>query len=212
MSKITRPALKALSTLSGRFGFPIEAYLRFYDDAKTEQREAQLDEMILNGQNLTREALEQIFETKGEIQELREQLILGIQAIAEIILQNRELLSNLQTLENKIPNLISHHSGILEENGFITQKILTDEISKLYSADPNLFLATIGSAGFPLETISQGNAPKVIVFHFLTRCSALELNQQVKIFSSLSEANPGNKSLQVVTSLLRERLLSQIQV
>lgn len=201
---------RAVSTLAGPFGAPLEGVLSLYEDELADQREAQLDAMITEGQNLTRESLDVIFETKGEIKELREQFIIAMKVCLNILQQNQELLLKFQDLENKFPTLIEQHQEELEESGFMTQDVLTYELSKLYAASPDLFLATIGAASFPLETIPQGKPPKVIVFQFLNRCFSLELNQQVRIFNELHKESPDSKPLQVVASLLQERASSQI--
>lgn len=201
---------RAVSALAGPFGVPLEAVLSLYEDELADQREAKLDVMIAEGQNLTRESLDAIFEARSEIKELREQFISAMKVCLTILLQNRELLSNPQKLENNLRPLIEQHQEELEKSGFVTEEALTDELSELYAAAPDLFLTTIGAAGFPLATIPQGKAPKVIVFQFLNRCFSLELNQQINIFNALRKENQNSKPLRVVTSLLRERVSNQI--
>ncbi len=205
-----KASAKVVSTLAGPFGAPLEGILSLYEDELTDQREAQLDAMLAEGQNLTRESLDAIFETKGEIKELREQFIVAMKVCLTILQQNNELLTNSQKLENNFPPLIEQHQKELEDSGFVTEEVLTNELSKLYATSPDLFLTTIGAAGFPLETIPHGKPPKVIVFQFLNRCFSLELNQQVKIFNALRKENRNSKHLRAVTSLLRERLSNQI--
>ena len=129
---------------------------------------------------------------KTEIKELREQFILGIQVCLTILMQNQELLRSSEKLEYQLPILIDKQKKKLEEGGFLTKDVVVNELSKLYGSDSPLFIATVGSAGFPLETISQTQAPKVIIFNFINRCSSLRLNDQLKIFKALYEENPNN--------------------
>ena len=92
-----------------------------------------------------------------------------------------------------------------EKNGFITNEIIHHELSILYANQPDLFLTSIGAAGFPLNQIPQGNAPKVIVFKFLSRCQGLDNDKKLKIFKALYKENRGSKTLSVVVRLLEEK-------
>lgn len=160
MPNYLRAVAKTVATVAGPFGAPAEFILSVYEDELQEKRETQLNTMIAEGQNLTRETLEQIFEIRGEIKELREQFILGMTVCINILLRNRQLMSTPQILEAQLPVLVGQHQKMLEETGFITQETLTKELSTLYSASPDLFLTTVGMAGFPLETIPHGKPPK----------------------------------------------------
>lgn len=199
---------KTLSTVAGPFGAPCEFLLSIYEDEQTQKREAQIYSMLLEGQNLTRETLEEIFQTRGEIKELRKQFIIGMQGCLCILAQNRELLSSPEKIEQKLPFLIDKEQ--LEKSGFITKGVLTKELSQLYANSPNLFLTTIGMAGFPNELIPQGDEPKVIIFKFVNRCVNLAINQQINIFNALSEENPNSDILGVQVKILQEKALNDL--
>lgn len=204
-----RALAKGVGTAAGPLGAPAEFILSLYDDELAEKRDAKLEAILYKNQDISREALEQIFEIRDEIKEVRRQFINGLIACMTILIQNRQLLSSPQKLEIGLPALIGQHQEVFQENGFVTEQVLNQELSRIYAADPKLFMTTVGVAGFPLETIPQGDAPKVIVFHFVTRCSTLGLNQQVNIFQALSKENPINEPLRVITALLRERASNQ---
>ncbi|TRU48060.1 MAG: hypothetical protein EWV91_09900 [Microcystis aeruginosa Ma_QC_Ca_00000000_S207] len=205
-----RAIAKSLASVVGPFGVPVEFVLSLYDDQIENSREDKLDAMIAEGQSLTRESLDAIFETKTEIKELREQFILGIQFCFSILMQNQELLQNSENFEDKFSLLLDRQKEKLEEAGFLTKDVLVKELSELYGADSELFKATVGSAGFPLATIPQNQAPKVIVFQFINRCYTLKLNDQFKIFKALHKENPNSKVLQLVSALLQEKSSNQI--
>ena len=208
MPNYLRAIARALSTVAGPLGMPAELVLSLYDDELAEKREEEIDALLATGQELDREVLTQLFEVKGELTELHQQLIKGLTVCIGILLQNHGLLQNPKALESNLPALMGQHQTALEENGFITKEVLLKELSALYLASPNLFLATVGSAGFPLDTLPQGEPLRVIAFHFLTGCSGLGLNQQLKIFTVLSTEKPSSEPLRTVTALLRERLAS----
>ncbi|NET42519.1 hypothetical protein [Okeania sp. SIO2B3] len=138
---------KALSKLAGPLGSPIEFFLSLYQDQETQKRKAELDEMILKGQNLSREVLEEIFIAKSDIKELREQFIVGMQFCISLLSKNKELLSS-GDLEENLLFLIDSHKEKLEASGFITDEVLADELYKCYQENSRLFLAHI-SADFP---------------------------------------------------------------
>ena len=83
---------KGVSTFTGPMGAPLEALLYFFEDKQTQEREAQLDAMILEGQSLNRETLEEIFQAREEIKELRAQFILAMEICFSILAENRKLL------------------------------------------------------------------------------------------------------------------------
>ncbi|NES70999.1 MAG: hypothetical protein F6K24_40215, partial [Okeania sp. SIO2D1] len=122
--------------------------ISLYEDEQTEKREAKLDEMILEGQNLSREVLAEIFEARSEIKELREQFILGMEICFSILARNTALLSS-PDLEENLPFLIEPYRQKLETSGLITDEVLADELYKYYEKDARLFLAHI-SANFPV--------------------------------------------------------------
>ena len=205
MHKYVKAFVKALSSLAGPFGAPIEIYLSLYEDARAQERDDQIYAMISENRNFSTRELEEIFDVRPDLEELREQFLIGIKTCIEITQKNRELLSNLQNLERKVSTIIEREQARLEENGFITNEIITQELSSLYANQPDLFLASIGAADFPLETIPQGKAPKVIVFNFLSRCKGLDNDKKWKIFKALYNENRGSNTLSIVVRLLEEQ-------
>jgi hypothetical protein len=205
MHKYVKAFAMALSNLAGPFGAAIEFYFSLYEDARAQERDDKIYAMISENRNLSNRALEEIFEVKTAREALREQSLIGMKTCIEITQENRELLSNLQNLERKVSTIIEREQARLEENGFITNEIITQELSSLYADQPDLFLTSIGAAGFPLNQIPQGNAPKVIVFKFLSRCQGLDNDKKLKIFKALYKENRGSKTLSVVVRLLEEK-------
>ena len=204
-----KASAKTLSTVAGPFGAPFEFLLSLYEDEQSQKREAQLDAMILEGQNLNRETLEEIFQARGEIKQLREQFILGMQACLCILAQNRELLSSPEKIEQKLPFLLEPQKKKLEGSGFVTEEVLADELYKYYETDSRLFLTHIHT-DFPVGELRPNEALPVIISDFLTRCSGQAINQQLKIFNTLSKKNPGSQILRVKTLMLQEQVLNQI--
>ena len=82
---------KALTTVAGPLGIPAEFVLSLYEDELAEQREAELDAMLAAGQELNRETLEQLFEVKGELTELRQQLLKGMTVCLALLMENQAL-------------------------------------------------------------------------------------------------------------------------
>jgi len=105
------------------------------------------------------------------------------------IQENREFFSNPQNSDGLIPD--------------VADEIIIQELSTLYADDLDLFRSTI--AGFPLETIPQGKAPKIIVFNFLSRCKGLDNDKKLKIFKALYNENRGSNTLSIVVRLLEEQ-------
>ncbi|NEO54355.1 MAG: hypothetical protein F6K54_15440 [Okeania sp. SIO3B5] len=85
---------KAARAFAGSFAAPLDGVLSLYKDEQMEKREAKLDEMINEGQNLSRETLAEIFEARSEIKELREQFILGMEICFSILAKNTALISS----------------------------------------------------------------------------------------------------------------------
>ena len=209
MVNYLKASAKAVRVFAGPLAAPFEGVLSLYEDEQTEKRQAELDAMINEVQNVSRETLGEIFEARTDIKELREQFILGMEICFSILAQNRKLLSS-RDLEENLVVLIESDREKLEARGFITKEVLTKEISKIYADSPKLFQTTIGMAGFPLELIPQGDELKVIVFKFINRCVNLQINQQIKIFKSLSEENPDSDILRIQTQILKEKALNRI--
>ena len=203
-----KASAKAVRVFAGPLAAPFEAVLSLYEDEQTEKREAKLDEMILEGQNLNREVLAEIFEARSEIKELREQFILGIEICFSLLAKDRKLFSS-PDLEENLPFLIEQYKERFEASGLITDEVLADELYKCYEKDTRLLLAHI-SADFPLEELPSYEALAVIISDFLTKCSGQGLNQQAKIFNALSRKNPGSKPLKVKSLMLQEQVISQI--
>ena len=199
---------KATRTFAGPFAAPFDGVLSLYEDEQMEKREAKLDEMINEGQNLSREVLEEIFIARSEIKELREQFILGMEICFSILAKNTALLSS-PDLEENLPFLMEAYREKLEASGFITDEILADELYKYYEKDARLFLAHI-SADFPVGELRPNEAVPVIISDFLTRCSGQGLNQQAKIFNALSKKNPGSEPLKVKSLMLQEQMINKI--
>lgn len=200
---------KATRTFAGPFAAPFDGVLSLYEDEQMEKREAKLDEMINQGQNLSREVLEEIFIARSEIKELREQFILGMEICFYILAQNTALLSS-PDLEENLPFLIEPYREKLEASGLITDEVLADELYKYYEKDTRLFLAHI-SADFPVGELRTNEAVPVIISDFLTRFSGQELKQQAKIFNALSKKNPGSKPLKVKSLMLQEQVINKIE-
>ncbi|NEQ35624.1 MAG: hypothetical protein F6K40_04645 [Okeania sp. SIO3I5] len=199
---------KALSKLAGPLGSPLEFFLSLYQDKQTQKRKAELDEMIVEGQNLSRETLAEIFEARSEIKELREQFILEMEIGFSILAKNTALISS-SDLEESLPGLMEAYKEKLEASGLITYEVLADELYKYYEKDALLFLAHI-SPYFPVGEVHSCAALPVIISDFLTRCSGKELKQQAKIFNALSKKNPGSEPLKVKSLMLQEQVINQI--
>ena len=110
---------KAASKALGPLGSPIEFFLSLNQDKQTQKQKDELYATILEGQNLTRETLEEILKARSEIKELKEEFILAVKACFSILAQNRKLLSS-QDLEQNIPFLIEIYKEKLEKNRFVT--------------------------------------------------------------------------------------------
>ena len=203
-----KASANAARVFAGPLAAPFEAVLSLYEDEQTEKREAKVDEMILEGQNMSREVLEEIFIARSEIKELREQFILGMEICFSILAKNTALLSS-PDLEENLPFLIEPYREKLEASGLITDEVLANELYKYYEKDPRLFLAHI-SADFPVGELRSYEALPVIISDFLTRCSGQELKQQSKIFNALSKKNPGSKPLKVKSLMLQEQVIKKI--
>ncbi|NER02404.1 MAG: hypothetical protein F6K17_07070 [Okeania sp. SIO3C4] len=199
---------KAARTFAGPFAAPFDGVLSLYEDEQMEKREAQLDEMINEGQNLSRETLAEIFEARSEIKELREQFILGMEICFSILVQNRKLLSS-PDLEENLPLWMEPYRKKLEASGLITDKVLVDALCKFYKTDTKLFLAHIYGY-FPVEELCHNEALEVIITDFLAWCSGQELKQQFQIFNRLSQKNPGSQPLKVKSLILQEQVINQI--
>ena len=199
---------KGVSTFAGPLGAPLESILSFYEDKQTQEREAQLDAMILEGQSLNRETLEEIFQAREEIKELRAQFILAMEICFSILAENRKLLFS-PDLEQNLPFFIEPYKERLEASGLITNDVLADALYHCYEKDARLFLAHI-SADFPVGELRSYEALPVIISDFLTRFSGQGLNQQAKIFKTLSKKNPGSRPLRVKSLMLQEQVINQI--
>ena len=114
---------KGVSTFAGPLGAPIESILSFYEDNQTQEREAQLDAMIFEVQSLNRETLEEIFQAREEIKELRAQFILAMEICFSILAENRKLLFS-PDLEQNIPFFLESYKEQLEASGLITNDVL----------------------------------------------------------------------------------------
>jgi hypothetical protein len=204
MPKFLSAILDALSTIAGPLGFPGKFALRLYDDEKAEERDAKLHATLYEGQSISRESLEKIFEIKNEVIEIREQLINGIMGLAQIIERGKRTLPSPLVIEDELKHYITHRGDIMEENKFITRKEINEELEKLYGADIELFKTTVGNAGFKVAMIPWGNAPRVVIFRFLEICQGYELKTKANIFRELSNEFPGSDILRSVAALLQE--------
>lgn len=59
-----RATLKAVNKVAGPFGAPGEFVLSLYDDQQAGKKKAELDAAIAQGQELSRETLEQLIEIR----------------------------------------------------------------------------------------------------------------------------------------------------
>ncbi|NEP87620.1 MAG: hypothetical protein F6K18_12780 [Okeania sp. SIO2C2] len=211
---------KAASKALGPLGSPIEFFLSLNQDKQTQKQKDELYAMILEGQNLTRETLEEILKARSEIKELKEEFILAVKACSSILAQNRKLLSS-QDLEQNIPFLIEIYKEKLEENKFVTnnekifmaslfQEVL-DEIRKrsgkyqdikdierkiinnlveVYQR-AELFIYALEQGGFYIGNLNLNQPLRAIVEDFLSKCNAINVDKLYKIFSKLYEQNKG---------------------
>ncbi len=199
---------KALSMAAGPLGFPGHFAVSLYDDSRVEERERRLKILISEGHTVTKKSIEEIYEIKNGMTELRTQLINGIAGIKKILSQNRELLNDPQAIQDELPILINTNQKVVDESGFVTKKMLMQELSFAYSVHPNKFIQALDLAGFDTSQIPHGQANdlKTTVFYFLDVCrTRYGLNKQEKIFSALSEENPNSEALRVYATLLKER-------
>ncbi|GGA56582.1 hypothetical protein [Okeania sp. KiyG1] len=208
MVNYLKASAKAVRVFAGPLAAPFEGVLSLYEDEQTEKRQAELDAMINEVQNVSRETLGEIFEARTDIKELREQFILGMEICFSILAQNRKLLSS-PDLEENLPFLMEPYREKLETSGLITDEVLADELCKFYKTDSRLFLRHI-STNFPVEELRHNEALPVIIYDFLTRCSAQELKQQLQIFNTLSQKNKGSKRLKEKSLILQEQVINQI--
>ncbi len=209
MSKILPAILDALSTAAGPLGFPGKFVLRLYDDKKAEEREAKLKAMIMEDHSISQGAIEEIYEIRNEMNVLREQLVKGIIGIKEILSKNKKLLATPQFIETELSGLINKYPMVLQDTGFVTEKMLVNELSDGYAHNPNGFIQTLDLGGFDIASIpfGQDNVLRTTVFRFLKVCRVkYTLDQQEKIFSALAEENPNSESLRVYAALLKERI------
>lgn len=138
MVNYLKASAKAVRVFAGPLAAPFEGVLSLYEDEQTEKRQAELDAMINEVQNVSRETLGEIFEARTDIKELREQFILGMEICFSILAQNRKLLSS-PDLEENLPFLMEPYREKLETSGLITDEVLADELCKFYKTDSRLF-------------------------------------------------------------------------
>ncbi|NES77172.1 MULTISPECIES: hypothetical protein [unclassified Okeania] len=203
-----KASAKAGRVFAGPLAPLFEGVLSLYEDEQIENREAKLDEMISKVENVSRETLEEIFEARTDIKELREQFILGMEICFSVLAKNTALLSS-PDLEENLPFLMEPYREKLEASGLITDEVLADELYKFYEKDTRLFLAHI-SADFPVGELRTNEALPVVISNFLSRCSGQGLNQQAKIFNALSKKNPGSEPLKVKSLMLQEQVIKKI--
>ena len=82
--------------------------------------------------------------------------------------------------------------NIKNSDGLTYNDRLTTEILKLYRRQFDLFLDKITTAGFPIETISEKEAPEVNLSKILDICKGLDNYQNLNIFKALYYKNKGS--------------------
>jgi len=209
MPNYLKATLKAVKTFAGPLAAPAEFVLSLYEDEEAQKQVDELDKVIAQRQELSPDVLEHLIQTRSELTQFREQFLIGMKVCLSILARHRDQLSSPEAIEQNMPHFLADEREALEEQGFITKQLLSKDISRLYASDPNLFIAIVSDAGFPVQTLPNRDAMKVIASRFLDRCEGLELKQQSRIFTELSDENPGVESLRKVSGLLREMYLYQ---
>jgi len=210
MPNYLKATLKAVKIFAGPLAAPAEFVLSLYEDEEAQRQVDELDKAIAQRQELSSDVLEHLIRTRSELTQFREQFLISMKVCLTILARYGDQLSSPEAIEQNMPYLLEDKREVLEEQGFITKQLLSDDISRLYASDPNLFLATVNDAGFPVQTLPNRDAMKVIASRFLDRCEGLDLKQKSSIFTALSRENPGVKSFKKVSGFLREIYLHQI--
>lgn len=202
MPSILRAIAKALSTAAGPAGFPAEFALSLYDDEQAEKRIAQLMAIIEEGQTITREAIEEIFELRKDFAEMRTEWISGVTAILNLLIEDRKRLDTVQEMIIGKPSseemarviipVINECQDWHNETGILTESALIAELTRLYP-DLELFLSVVYPSGFPQGVITLRMPPKVAYMNFVHNMRGLKRRQLTTIFAALKKDKPASK-------------------
>jgi hypothetical protein len=211
MASFLRALCKSLIATAGPAGAIAELALNLYDDEQAEKLNMALVAKISEKREFTKQAIEEIFEIKGEHSELYNQLVIGFRAILNMLVKEQnefktfllEHEAHTDELASVITKLIRHHQDRLTKEGFITEQALIDELTYLYS-DVKQFQSIVSAAGFPEGVLTLGTPPRNGYLNFVKACWRLTQKQQADIFAALATNRPESYVLNTMSSLLME--------
>lgn len=213
MKDLLRAICKSLLTLSGPVGTLGEFALKLYDDELSEKRNMALVARIAEGSELTKEVVEDIFELQKESGEMKNQLLIGLHTVLNLIIEKQKELKfsvfekgeevDADELEGVITRLIEQHQNRLTKEGFITEQELVRELAFLYS-DVEHFRSVVYGAGFPKRMLTRRAPARVAYSEFIRDCRALTRKQRADIFGALAKDHPGSHVINTTYTLLVE--------
>ena len=207
MASVMRAIAKALATIAGPAGFPAEFAISLYDDEKSEKRTTELMEKIAEGHELTREAIEGIFDSRKEYKELRNQLVLGFHGVLRLLVENQQVLKSLleerdrgasdNEMADRIAPLVMDRQADLAKQGLITETVIIDELVYLYDEKVGYFLSVVQPAGLPGGVVAINVTPKEVYRSFILTVRGLTDEQNATIFTALFRDRPGSEVFRV---------------
>lgn len=161
---------EGLAAFAGPAGAPVKFALSLYADEQAELRMTALLEKISAGMELTEKAIEGVFTVRAGFEEVREQMMIGFEAVLRKLAENREQLDLLLGKEDRLSSQeevmqivstsVSEAAEDLAKMGFVTEKTLIDDILYFYDGKVKQFLAVVKPAGFPRGAIAEDNPPQ----------------------------------------------------
>ena len=206
---------EGLAAFAGPAGAPVKFALSLHADEHAEQKMTILLEKIAAGMELTDEAIEGVFLVIEGFEEVREQMMIGFEAVLRKLAENREQLDLLLAKEEGLASQeevtqivsasVSEAAEDLVEMGFVTEKVLTDEISHLYGGKVKQFLAVVKSVGFPRDAIAEDVSPQQAYDDFVVVIRGLTDIQNASIFDALVANKPKSESFKKLAKAHREK-------
>lgn len=209
MGKWLAATCKGLSVAAGPLGAIGEFALKLYDDKRSEERDAKLQELIVSGRDISREILEEVFELKNNFIAVREQLINGITGIRELLQTKQISVLTAEQLEALFTEgFIDENNEIFQKSGFVTHRRLKDELVHFYGTGTGFgrFLMKIEEGGFDTASLPSGVSNDVIIFQFLKELERRTATQKERIFRELVDDSPSSVILKAIHRVIREQL------
>lgn len=193
---------KAVVTLAGPFGAPLEGLLVLYDSQEQKKKDEinnEIHQLVSSSHQISKESLSTLLQLEHDLKHTMDNFV----ALFYLIIN--DLRADPTTpLENSVSSTLTRLSQQNPAIDCVTEKRVTDELRHLFADNVDNFKAIIKNAGFPNETFPVGLSAYAIYVEFPRACRGQSPTLIYNVFNSLRNERPGSKILNNVTEMFQE--------